>query len=81
MSYQAKPLVDFGDKEQEMVNISRAEIRTLRTYGYNLKGDNWMRARSTRTKAAEGEQVIKLVNTDTLAVIYLPDDLLEGNFS
>lgn len=74
-------LESFCDKEQEMVNISRTEIKALRTYGYNLRGDNWMRTRSVQIKAADGVQIIKLVNTDTLAVVYLPDDLLEGNFS
>jgi len=62
-----------------MFSLSTGDIRLLRTYGFNLKGYNWMRPRSSQGTSYDEMQSVKIVNGDTLAIVYLPADLLNDN--
>jgi len=62
-----------------MFSLSTGDIRLLRTYGFNLKGYNWMRSRSLQGASSGEMHSVKIVNGDTLAIVYLPADLLNDN--
>lgn len=67
--------------EDEMVNISSQNIKIIRAHGFRLKGDNWMRARTSQMRPSEEIQTVKIVNGDTLAIVYLPAGLLKDNLN
>jgi|GEM_PF-5000968 len=58
-----------------MRHLPRTQIVKLREYGYRLEGENWLRV-SARQQVEEGFGVVKIVNGDTLATVFIPKDIL-----
>ncbi len=59
-----------------MLSLSRHEIYQLRDRGYQLDGDNWVKAPMPAQTTAGGLRIAKVCNADTLAVVFIPEDIL-----
>ncbi|GAB7025625.1 MULTISPECIES: hypothetical protein [Geotalea] len=58
-----------------MRHLPNTQIRKLREYGYGLNGENWLKI-SRHDYAEECFSIVKIVNGDTLATIYIPADIM-----
>lgn len=58
-----------------MRHLPTNQIKKLREYGYGLNGENWLKV-SRHDYAEECFSIVKIVNGDTLATVYIPADIM-----
>lgn len=66
-----------------MKHLPINQISKLREFGYPLNGENWL-STTLHYYPEAGLSIVKVVNGDTLATVYIPTDILTAtgiNFS
>lgn len=58
-----------------MKHLPINQISNLRQPGYPLSGENW-RSVSRHFYPESGLSIVKIINGDTLAIVYIPVDIL-----